>query len=96
MIHRLREFLESTFRRTVTIERLEQAIRDANTKSRLVNKIFAYAALDPPRPPAPSSSGPTVFVIASSATGHGSDDLGTLLMRPSSIRQSNWSTDRTS
>jgi benzoyl-CoA reductase/2-hydroxyglutaryl-CoA dehydratase subunit BcrC/BadD/HgdB len=48
MIHRLREFLESTFRRTVTIERLEQAIRDANTKSRLMNKIFAYAAMDPP------------------------------------------------
>jgi len=48
MIHRLREFLESTFRRTVTIERLEQAIRDANTKSRLMNRIFAYAAMDPP------------------------------------------------
>jgi benzoyl-CoA reductase/2-hydroxyglutaryl-CoA dehydratase subunit BcrC/BadD/HgdB len=48
MVHRLLEFLESTFRRTVTIERLEQAIRDSNTKSRLMNRIFAYAAMDPP------------------------------------------------
>jgi benzoyl-CoA reductase/2-hydroxyglutaryl-CoA dehydratase subunit BcrC/BadD/HgdB len=48
MIHRLVEFLESTFRRTVTTEKLEQAIRDANTKSRLMNRIFSYAAMDPP------------------------------------------------
>jgi selenium metabolism protein YedF len=34
-----------------------------------------------PKTPASSGSGPTVFVIASSAMGHGSHDLGTLLMR---------------
>jgi selenium metabolism protein YedF len=34
-----------------------------------------------PNAPTPSSVSPTVFVIASSVMGHGSDDLGTLLMK---------------
>ena len=38
-------------------------------------------ACEVPKTPVPSSSGPTVFVIASSAMGHGSDDLGALLMK---------------
>jgi benzoyl-CoA reductase/2-hydroxyglutaryl-CoA dehydratase subunit BcrC/BadD/HgdB len=48
MIRKLRKFLESVFGRTVTDDRIEAAIRDTNEKSRLMNRIFDYAALDPP------------------------------------------------
>jgi benzoyl-CoA reductase/2-hydroxyglutaryl-CoA dehydratase subunit BcrC/BadD/HgdB len=48
MIRKLRRFLESVFGRTVTDDRIEQAIRDANVRSRLMNRIFDYAAVNPP------------------------------------------------
>lgn len=48
MIGKLRKFLESTFERTASDDDIEQAIRDANNKSRLMNSIFEYAALNPP------------------------------------------------
>jgi benzoyl-CoA reductase/2-hydroxyglutaryl-CoA dehydratase subunit BcrC/BadD/HgdB len=48
MIRKLRRFLESVFRRTTTDDRIESAIRDTNEKTRLMNRIFDYAALKPP------------------------------------------------
>jgi benzoyl-CoA reductase/2-hydroxyglutaryl-CoA dehydratase subunit BcrC/BadD/HgdB len=48
MIRKLRRFLESTFGRTTTDEQIEAAIRDTNEKTRLMNRIFDYAALNPP------------------------------------------------
>jgi benzoyl-CoA reductase/2-hydroxyglutaryl-CoA dehydratase subunit BcrC/BadD/HgdB len=48
MIRKLQRFLESVFERTVTDGEIERAIRDANAKSRLMNSIFDYAALNPP------------------------------------------------
>jgi benzoyl-CoA reductase/2-hydroxyglutaryl-CoA dehydratase subunit BcrC/BadD/HgdB len=48
MILRLKEFLESTFERSTSNERIEQAIRETNEKSRLMNRVFGYAASDPP------------------------------------------------
>jgi benzoyl-CoA reductase/2-hydroxyglutaryl-CoA dehydratase subunit BcrC/BadD/HgdB len=48
MIGRLREFLESTFDKSATNTQIEQVIRETNIKSRLMNAVFSYAALDPP------------------------------------------------
>lgn len=48
MIRKLQRFLESVFERTVTDDQIEQAIHDTNEKSRRMNEIFDYAALDPP------------------------------------------------
>jgi len=48
MIRKLQRFLESTFDRTTTDAEMEGAIRDANAKSRLMNRVFDYAALNPP------------------------------------------------
>jgi benzoyl-CoA reductase/2-hydroxyglutaryl-CoA dehydratase subunit BcrC/BadD/HgdB len=48
MIRKLQRFLESVFERTTTDDRIESAIRDTNEKSRLMNRIFDYAALNPP------------------------------------------------
>lgn len=48
MIRKLQGFLESVFERTVTNDQIEQAIHDTNEKSRRMNEIFDYAALDPP------------------------------------------------
>jgi benzoyl-CoA reductase/2-hydroxyglutaryl-CoA dehydratase subunit BcrC/BadD/HgdB len=48
MIRKLRRFLEQVFNRTTTDNRIETAIRDSNAKSRRMNAIFEYAALNPP------------------------------------------------
>ena len=48
MIRKLRRFLESVFGRTATDDQIEQAIRDTNIRSRLMNRIFDYAAVNPP------------------------------------------------
>lgn len=48
MILRLKGFLESTFGRSAGDDRIEQAIRETNEKSRLMNRIFEFAASDPP------------------------------------------------
>jgi benzoyl-CoA reductase/2-hydroxyglutaryl-CoA dehydratase subunit BcrC/BadD/HgdB len=48
MIRKLQRFLETVFERTTTEDRIENAIRDTNEKSRLMNRIFDYAALNPP------------------------------------------------
>ncbi|HAR95914.1 MAG TPA: 2-hydroxyacyl-CoA dehydratase [Deltaproteobacteria bacterium] len=48
MIDKLRRFLETTFHRRATDEEIEDAICDSNRKARLMNRIFDYAALDPP------------------------------------------------
>jgi benzoyl-CoA reductase/2-hydroxyglutaryl-CoA dehydratase subunit BcrC/BadD/HgdB len=48
MIRKLRRFLEQVFKRTTTDDRIEAAIRDTNAKSRRMNAIFEYAALNPP------------------------------------------------
>ncbi len=48
MIRKLRRFLESVFDCTTTDERIESAIRDTNEKTVYMNRIFEYAAVDPP------------------------------------------------
>jgi benzoyl-CoA reductase/2-hydroxyglutaryl-CoA dehydratase subunit BcrC/BadD/HgdB len=48
MVRKLQRFLESVFGCSATDEAIESAIRDTNEKTRLVNRIFDYAALDPP------------------------------------------------
>ena len=48
MIHKLKDFLERIFERTITDDRIEQAIRDSNAKVRKMNQILEYAVLDPP------------------------------------------------
>jgi benzoyl-CoA reductase/2-hydroxyglutaryl-CoA dehydratase subunit BcrC/BadD/HgdB len=48
MIRKVQGFLESVFDRTTTDESIDAAIRDTNEKSRLMNKVFEYAALEPP------------------------------------------------
>ncbi len=47
-IRKVRRFLESVFGRTTTDDRIEAAIRETNAKSRRLNEVFAYAALNPP------------------------------------------------
>lgn len=48
MIGKLRGFLEEVFQTTTDDAKLEAAIKDANAKSRLMNRVFDYAALRPP------------------------------------------------
>lgn len=48
MIHKLRRFLESVFDRSTTSERIEEAIRDSNSKAKQMNRVFDYLALEPP------------------------------------------------
>lgn len=48
MIRKVQRFLESVFGRTTTDARIEGAIRDTNEKSRLMNRVFDYAALERP------------------------------------------------
>jgi benzoyl-CoA reductase/2-hydroxyglutaryl-CoA dehydratase subunit BcrC/BadD/HgdB len=48
MIHKLKLFLERIFERTTSEDRIEEAIRDSNSKARQMNKVFDYLALDPP------------------------------------------------
>ncbi len=48
MIGKLRGFLEEVFQTTTDDARIEASIKDANAKSRLMNRVFDYAALQPP------------------------------------------------
>jgi benzoyl-CoA reductase/2-hydroxyglutaryl-CoA dehydratase subunit BcrC/BadD/HgdB len=48
MIAKLRKFLETTFDRSTTDASIEQAIKDSNAKTRQMNLVFDYAALDAP------------------------------------------------
>ncbi len=48
MVRKLKAFLEETFEVDIRDERIEAEIRETNTKCRLVNRVFEYAALNPP------------------------------------------------
>jgi len=48
MIKKVQSFLEQTFNRTVTDEKIEEAIKDVNHKNKMMRKIFDYAAMRPP------------------------------------------------
>jgi benzoyl-CoA reductase/2-hydroxyglutaryl-CoA dehydratase subunit BcrC/BadD/HgdB len=48
MINKLKSFLEKTFNTTTTPGKIEAAIKDSNKKTRLMNKVFSYAAMEPP------------------------------------------------
>lgn len=48
MIRKFQAFLESTFEVKADDADIERAIHESNRKSRLMNEIFSYAALDPP------------------------------------------------
>jgi len=47
-IRKLQRFLEKSLGRTANPDQIEAAIRDANAKNRLMNRIFDYAAMNPP------------------------------------------------
>ena len=47
MIINLKEFLESSFDRKTSDEKIEQSLQSANKKNELMEKIFAFAALKP-------------------------------------------------
>ncbi len=47
-IRNLQLFLEEKFDRTVTDDKIEEAIRDINRRNELMRKIFGYSALNPP------------------------------------------------
>ncbi|MBP7735556.1 MAG: 2-hydroxyacyl-CoA dehydratase [Spirochaetes bacterium] len=48
MIRKLQRFLEETFNTTADDDTIEAAIKDTNRKSRLMNRVFDYSALQPP------------------------------------------------
>ncbi len=48
MVGKLKKFLEKTFGVEIPDERVEAEIRETNFKSRLINRFFDYAALNPP------------------------------------------------
>ena len=48
MIRDLQHFLEETFNRKVTDDKIEEAIRDINRRNELTRRIFEYSALNPP------------------------------------------------
>lgn len=48
MIRKLQGFLEKVFNTTTDNDRIEAAIKDANKKSRLMNRVFDYCARRPP------------------------------------------------
>ena len=48
MINKLRKFLGSVFHTSVTDSEIEEQLKDTNCKNRLMNKIFDFAALQPP------------------------------------------------
>ncbi len=47
MIRKLQSFLETTFDRRVTDDRIEEEIRDTNRKSRLIQRILEFAQMKP-------------------------------------------------
>lgn len=48
MIRKLQYFLERTFERKASDDRIEAAIKNSNKKNRMMRKIFDFAALRPP------------------------------------------------
>ena len=48
MVHKLKDWLEKTFRTTITNESIESEIMDTNKKKRLMNDFFKYIAHSPP------------------------------------------------
>lgn len=48
MIRKLQHFLEKTFDRKVSDDRIEAAIKSSNKKNQMMRKIFNFAALQPP------------------------------------------------
>jgi len=48
MIKKLAGFLETTFDREILVEKVEREIKETNIKNRMMNRIFAFAALKPP------------------------------------------------
>ncbi len=48
MIRKLQKFLEKNFNTTTDNDKIEAAIKDANKKSRLMNRVFDYSARRPP------------------------------------------------
>lgn len=48
MVHKLKAFLEATFGKKITDDRIESEIKETNEKNRLMNDFFAYAAHIPP------------------------------------------------
>lgn len=48
MIGKLLKFLETTFRKIVSDNAIETAIRQSNRKNRMVRELLGFAALDPP------------------------------------------------
>lgn len=47
MIRKLQRFLEDTFQRKASDEKIEEAIKDTNRKNRLMQRIFDFSALIP-------------------------------------------------
>ncbi|MGD0230835.1 MAG: 2-hydroxyacyl-CoA dehydratase family protein, partial [Syntrophorhabdales bacterium] len=74
MIRKLERFLESVFGRTTTDERIEAAIRDTNAKSRRMNEVFDYAALNPP-----VIGWPELYEVLFLAQGASAADLAPIL-----------------
>ena len=48
MIRKLQHFLEKTFERKTSDDRIEAAIKNSNKKNQMMRKIFSFAALQPP------------------------------------------------
>lgn len=48
MIRKLQYFLEKTFERNASDDRLEATIKNSNKKNKMVRQIFSFAALQPP------------------------------------------------
>jgi benzoyl-CoA reductase/2-hydroxyglutaryl-CoA dehydratase subunit BcrC/BadD/HgdB len=48
MIRKLRGFLETTFSKKIEDHAVESAIKDTNSKNRMMNRVFDYAACTPP------------------------------------------------
>jgi benzoyl-CoA reductase/2-hydroxyglutaryl-CoA dehydratase subunit BcrC/BadD/HgdB len=48
MVHKLRDWLEKTFRTKITNDRIEEEIKETNKKNRLMNDFFKYTAHSPP------------------------------------------------
>ena len=47
MVHKLRDWLEKTFGKQITEDRIEEEIRETNRKHSLMNHFFSYAAQSP-------------------------------------------------
>ncbi len=73
-IRKVRRFLESVFGLTTRDDRIEAAIRETNAKSRRMNEIFEYAALNPP-----VIGWPELYDALFLAQGASGDDMAPIL-----------------